>query len=68
MSWVDLLPTIVDAAGGSVDEDLDGRSILPVLLGSETTHRDAIFAVHSGDGNFNVYPSRSMRTERFKYI
>ncbi|HUP81368.1 MAG TPA: sulfatase, partial [Pirellula sp.] len=63
VSWVDLLPTIVAAAGGSMDEDLDGRSILPVLLGSETTHRDAIFAVHSGDGNFNVYPSRSMRTE-----
>ncbi len=68
VSWVDLLPTIVAAAGGTVDGDLDGRSFLPVLLSTSTNHREAIFAVHSGDGNFNVYPSRSMRTERFKYI
>ena len=68
VSWVDLLPTIVEAAGGTIDDDLDGRSFLPVLLGSAQTHRDAIFTVHSGDGNFNVYPSRSMRDARFKYI
>ncbi len=68
VSWVDLLPTIVEAAGGTVDESIDGRSILPVLLGKTETHRDAIYTVHSGDGDFNVYPMRSVRTAQFKYI
>src|SRR5690606_1424475 len=56
VSWVDILPTLVDAAGGEVPEDIDGRSFLPVLTGSATEHREQIFTTHSGDGNFNVYP------------
>ena len=68
VSWIDLLPTLVDAAGGEVDESLDGRSLLPVLTGATDTHRDRIFTTHSGDGNWNVYPSRSVRDGRFKYI
>lgn len=68
VSWVDLLPTIVDAVGGKPNEKLDGKSFLPVLLGEKKTHRDAVFTTHSGDGNFNVYPSRSVRDARYKYI
>ncbi|UUO04917.1 sulfatase-like hydrolase/transferase [Blastopirellula sp. J2-11] len=68
VSWVDLLPTLVEAAGGKPAENLDGRSILPVLRGTTEAHRDLIFTTHSGDSNFNVYPTRSVRTERFKYI
>ncbi|MDA8743056.1 sulfatase-like hydrolase/transferase [Rubripirellula amarantea] len=68
VSWVDLLPTLVDAAGGQPDQELDGRSILPVLQGKTQTHSDAIFTVHSGDGNMNVFPSRSIRTQRWKLI
>lgn len=68
VSWVDLLPTLVDAAGGEPDSKLDGRSILPVLTGEKDEHREAIFTTHSGDGNFNVFPSRSMRDRQFKYI
>lgn len=68
VSWVDLLPTIVEAAGGTTPPTLDGKSIMPVLDGSMSTHREAIFTVHSGDGKFNVYPMRSIRTTKFKYI
>lgn len=68
VSWVDLLPTLVEAAGGTPDESLDGRSFLPVLAGQVNHHRDAIYTTHSGDGNFNVYPARSVRDKQFKYI
>jgi arylsulfatase A-like enzyme len=69
VSWLDILPTLIDAAGGTVPEGLDGRSFLPVLLGKATSHRDRIFATHSGDGNHNVYPSRAVRTlDGWKYI
>jgi N-sulfoglucosamine sulfohydrolase len=68
VSWVDILPTLVAAAGGEVPGDIDGQSFLPVLTGDKTEHREQIFTTHSGDGNFNVYPARSVRTERWKYI
>lgn len=68
LSWVDLLPTFVELAGGTPPTDLDGRSLAGVLLGRADRHRDRIFATHSGDGRMNVYPIRCVRTERFKYI
>ena len=68
VSWIDFLPTLVEAAGGKAPKDIDGRSFLPVLLGKKKEHRSEIFTTHSGDGGFNVYPMRSLRTERWKYI
>lgn len=62
VSWIDILPTLVDVAGGPAAEGIDGRSFLPVLLGEVTTHRDLIYTTHSGDGNKNVYPTRSVLT------
>jgi N-sulfoglucosamine sulfohydrolase len=68
VSLVDVLPTLVEAAGGKAPTGLDARSFMGVLLGKTRQHRDRIFATHSGDGNFNVYPSRCVRDERWKYI
>ncbi len=68
VSWVDLLPTLIDLAGGTVAHHIDGRSFAQVLLGKESEHRDLIFTTHSGDGVFNVYPIRSVRTRKYKYI
>ncbi|MBB5351843.1 arylsulfatase A-like enzyme [Haloferula luteola] len=64
----DVLPTLVDVAGGTPPEKIDGKSITGVLEGKTATHRDRIYATHSGDGNFNVYPTRCIRTDRWKYI
>ena len=47
---------------------MDGKSLLPELTGKTDRHRDAIFTTHTGDNDMNVYPSRSMRTARWKYI
>ncbi len=68
VSWVDLLPTLIDLAGGTVPDGIDGRSFAQVLQGKESSHRDLIFTTHSGDGVFNVYPIRSVRTRKYKYI
>lgn len=68
VSWVDLLPTLVDLAGGTPPSDLDGFSFADVLKGTMNTHRAEIFATHTGDGNKNIYPSRCIRTGRWKYI
>ena len=68
VSWIDLLPTLIDLAGGEVPSDIDGRSFAGVLTGATSEHRNLIFTTHSGDGVFNVYPIRSVRTARYKYI
>lgn len=60
VSWLDILPTLVDVAGGKTPEGIDGRSFLPVLQQPTEPHRKYIFTGHSGDGDHNVYPSRSV--------
>ena len=66
--WPDLLPTFIELGGGKVPEGIDGRSFAGILRGSTTTHREQVFTTHSGDGDFNVYPIRSVRTRDWKYI
>lgn len=69
VSWIDILPTLVEVAGGSPPNDIDGRSLLPVLSGETDRHREVIFTTHSGDGNHNVFPIRSVTTEDgWRYI
>ena len=64
----DLLPTFIELAGGQVPPGLDGKSFAGVLRGKTKRHRDRVFQTHSGDGDFNVYPIRSLRTRQWKYI
>ncbi len=42
VQWIDILPTLVDVAGGRPDSSLDGRSFRNVLEGRETKHRDEV--------------------------
>ena len=35
VSWVDIFPTLIDIAGGSVPENIDGRSFASVLRGEK---------------------------------
>ena len=56
VSWVDILPTLIDMAGGKSSDDIDGKSFAPVLLGKTKTHRDKIFTTHTGDGVMNIFP------------
>ena len=68
VSWVDILPTLVEVAGGEPPQGIDGRSFAGVLRGEKQLHRDRIFTTHSADGRMNIYPIRSVRTGEWKYI
>lgn len=68
VSWVDLFPTLIDLAGGKAPTDVDGKSFRAVLEEKTSEHRNEIYTTHSADTVFNVYPIRSIRTNRFKYI
>ncbi|MDZ7691151.1 MAG: sulfatase [Balneolaceae bacterium] len=71
ISLVDLLPTVIQIAGGSPPskpEKIDGKSFLPVLLDEAEEHREIVVGSHTGDGTMNRSPMRMLRTKRYKYI
>lgn len=63
VSLVDVTATVVDIAGGRW-EDLDGRSLLPLLRGLEQTSWRARLLVE----NFMQHTWRVVRDERYVYI
>jgi uncharacterized sulfatase len=67
-SWIDIIPTLIEIGGGNAPADIDGQSLLPVLLRKTNIHRDRIFTTHSGDREMNVYPIRAVRTADWKLI
>jgi arylsulfatase A-like enzyme len=68
VSWIDILPTLVELAGGKEPAGIDGRSFASVLRDEKVSAREEIYATHSGDREFNVYPMRCLRTANWKYI
>lgn len=68
ISFTDITPTLVDAAGGSPVAGLDGSSFLDVLRGRKKEFRNEIFASHTGDGEMNRFPQRAVRDLRYKYV
>jgi uncharacterized sulfatase len=68
VSWIDILPTCLKAAGGKPPDGLSGRSFLGVLTGEKSEHRDKVLLTHSADGNMNRFPLRGVRTRDWKYI
>jgi uncharacterized sulfatase len=70
VSFVDVVPTLIELAGGKPPRDLDGRSFAKVLAGEARTHRKLIYGTHTNVGihHGGPYPIRSVRDERYKYI
>ena len=68
VSWIDIFPTLLDIVHVKPPANLDGKSFATVLSGKSTQFRDKIYTTHSGDGNMNVYPIRSVRDSRYHYI
>ncbi len=69
VSQIDVLPTLVEVAGGQIPAgEVDGLSFRRVLGDPRAQHRDTVFASHTGDGQMNRSPMRMLRTGRYKYI
>ena len=68
VSLVDLLPTMIEVAGGEPPSDLDGKTLLPLLQGKSDRVHNEVFAAHTGDGRMNRSPQRCIRTAQFKLI
>ncbi len=68
VSLTDLVPTIVEAAGGTTPLNIDGQSFLSVIEKGKAPHRAFVYATHTGDGQMNRSPARMIRGDRYKYI
>ncbi|MGB1131224.1 MAG: sulfatase/phosphatase domain-containing protein, partial [Haloferula sp.] len=61
--YCDIMPTLVDLAGGDAPK-VDGKSLLSVLKGETSEHREHAFLVHQADG----YTQRAIRNKEYKLI
>lgn len=68
ISFTDLLPTLVDLAGGDPPQEIDGLSFKDVLLENRKSFRNRVYASHTGDGTMNQFPQRGVRTMKHKYV
>ncbi len=65
-SHIDLLPTLLEAVGVDVPDNLAGRSYLPLLEGRAYRENEYVFAEKTF---MDVYdPTRAVRSRRYKYL
>jgi len=65
---IDLAPTLVDAAGLPPLARADGRSLLPLIAGSETGPESAYSETYFPQLYMNWAPLRSIQDSRWKFI
>ncbi|PSQ90632.1 MAG: sulfatase atsG [Proteobacteria bacterium SW_6_67_9] len=72
IEYVDVLPTLLDAVGGTPTEhDFDGQSFLPVLTGEQDTHQEYAFSLQTSKGIYEgpeAYGIRSVRSRHYRLI
>ena len=69
VQYADVLPTLVDAAGGDVAKhDYDGTSFMEVLLGKTSRHRRYVYGMHNNIPEGPAYPVRTVSDGRYRYI
>lgn len=71
IEYSDVVPTFVEAAGGKPASTLDGESLMPLLTGNATNHKEYVFSEMTTKGIINApahYGIRSVRSLKYKYI
>jgi len=66
VSHLDIFPTICEAAGLEPPEWLEGKSLMPLMLGKTDRVRDEIFSEVTYHAAYE--PKRCIRTDRYKLI
>jgi uncharacterized sulfatase len=72
LSYVDVVPTFVDLAGGNPAElDLDGKSFAALLSGKTKRHNEVVFSVNTTRGIYHgseAFAIRSATDGRWLYV
>ncbi len=65
---VDVAPTLLALAGMAVPDEMQGRSLVPLLEGREAEVRDALLYEYFFEPPYPVPTSRAVVTRRHKYV
>jgi N-acetylglucosamine-6-sulfatase len=68
---IDYAPTFLDVAGATIPEDIQGRSMVPVLKNEGKTPEDwrkAVYYEYSGENTHSVAAHDGVRNERYKLM
>ncbi len=69
VQYADIVPTLMDLAGGRPDEsNFDGSSFASVLRGENEKHRDYAYGMHNNYPEGPPYPIRSISDGEWRYI
>jgi uncharacterized sulfatase len=69
VQYADVLPTLIEAAGGNpARHKYDGSSFLRVLRGQASTHRQYAYGVHNNIPEGPAYPIRTICDGQYRYI
>jgi len=68
IQYEDILPTLIEFAGGDPIPTLDGISQLDVLFGKAEGPRKWIYGLHNNVPEGPAYPIRSIQDSRYKFI
>ncbi len=66
--YCDILPTLIDAAGGTSVVDLDGKSLLPLINGKTKAHREKAFFTYTSGPEGPPFDSRAVTDGRYKLM
>lgn len=66
--YCDILPTLIDAAGGEIPSNLDGKSLMPVISQKSETHREFAFFLYNSGPEGPAYASRGVTDGHYKLI
>ena len=65
---LDIASTCLDVAGVAIPQDMQGRSILPLLTGKKEKGREAMYYHYYENGEHSVSPHFGVQTKKYKLI
>ncbi len=65
---LDIAPTMLEAAGVKIPQEMQGKSMLPVLEGKKGQERESIYYHYYENGEHAVSPHFGIKTKRYKLI
>ena len=68
VSTLDLMPTLLEAAGLAVPDSLAGRSLKPLLKQQQADWREYLYTEYHLHSAHNFFPQRTVRDSRYKLI
>lgn len=70
LTFVDVLPTLLEVSKTKIPKDIDGKSFVKTLLGSDEEINEYVFGVATKQNirECKIFPSRMVREKRFKLI